>query len=56
MIGPLYVLKQIRSGEIKYSFEYCEFLTQLRRALPRVVRESIDVRDLRGALNAGGEL
>jgi hypothetical protein len=49
LLFPHSIWKQVQSGEIKFSFEYCEFLKANR---PKGVKPA----DVRGLLNMGGEL
>ena len=49
LLFPEGVYRQVMSGEIRWSFEYCEFLKQ-----NKVKR--VEAADVRSMLNAGGEL
>jgi len=49
LLFPAEIYRQVMSGEIRWSFEYCEFLK--RNKVKRV-----EAADVRGMLNAGGEL
>lgn len=65
LLNPFGIYSMVQSGEIRWSFEYCEFL---RASKPKDIRYpegwsrdrraliQHDPADVRGMLNAGGEL
>jgi len=53
MIDPWGIKKMVWSGEIRWSFEYCDFLIDSMVVFKPNQRNDAD---LRGLFNAGGEL
>lgn len=49
LLFPAEIYRQVMSGDIRWSFDHCEFLKRNRV-------KGVEAKDVRGMLNAGEEL